>query len=371
MSDKTPRALVAATHAGTLATLAGQTVTAADRVRAWLAARPATTRRAYSRDLVAFAAHVGFPAPAIRPGMTEAERADVRTAEAQAVAAMLTRLCHLDQLGHTNERGEPMSPRAVAVLLLEGWRDAQLEAGLSAAVINRRLSAVRTVCRVLARADMGPGAVDVEAVPVENHDSAKMKGPSIANLARVIDTLAASGRAHDLRDLAIVLLAAQRGLRRAEIAGLRLADVDLDNCAVMVRRKGRRDLQKVSIGGACCEALEAWLAARGPGEPTDSAFVVIGTNGKGLGMSTTAIADAVKRAGQTIGCAGWTPHRLRHSAITAALKQCGDNIAKAQEFAGHANSQTTRRYIDDRARLEQAAVDAMADVFTINWGARA
>jgi len=43
-----------------------------------------------------------------------------------------------------------------------------------------------------------------------------------------------------------------------------------------------------------------------------------------------------------------SPHSLRHTAITELLDATGGDLRTAQDFAGHADPRTTRRY--DRAR---------------------
>ena len=64
------------------------------------------------------------------------------------------------------------------------------------------------------------------------------------------------------RDAVVLALGVGTGLRRAEIAGLDLADVDLDREIVRVLGKGRK-VREVPIKGGTLEAIRAWLACRG------------------------------------------------------------------------------------------------------------
>jgi hypothetical protein len=65
-------------------------------------------------------------------------------------------------------------------------------------------------------------------------------------------------------------------------------------------------------------------------------------------MNRPAAARIVTRLARRIGCSKhFTPHSLRHSAITAVLN-AGVSLRDVQEFARHADPRTTVRY--DRAR---------------------
>jgi integrase len=54
-----------------------------------------------------------------------------------------------------------------------------------------------------------------------------------------------------------------------------------------------------------------------------------------------------------------SPHSLRHSAITAALN-AGVPFRDVQDFAGHADPRTTRRYDRSRNSLDRHATYALA-----------
>ena len=54
-----------------------------------------------------------------------------------------------------------------------------------------------------------------------------------------------------------------------------------------------------------------------------------------------------------------TPHVLRHAAITLAL-DAGATLRDVQDFAGHADPRTTRRYDHARGRLDRHASYTLA-----------
>lgn len=138
----------------------------------------------------------------------------------------------------------------------------------------------------------------------------------MVNIGIAVQRLAASTEPADVRDLAILLLGAQGGLRRSEIAGLQPEDIDLQHCTIRILRKGKRERKAVTIGGATCAALDRWLEIRAdPAQPDEaSLFVGLGQTHRGRGIGDHAVWVITQRVG------GWHPHALRHSAITEILR---------------------------------------------------
>lgn len=72
--------------------------------------------------------------------------------------------------------------------------------------------------------------------------------------------------------------------------------------------------------------------------------------------------ELVSRLARTAGIGAWeqlSPHSLRHSAITFAL-DAGVSLRDVQEYAGHKDPRTTRRYDHSRDSLDRYAAYAVA-----------
>jgi len=71
----------------------------------------------------------------------------------------------------------------------------------------------------------------------------------------------ALGGAQRARDVAVLELLYASGLRVSELAGLDIADVDMNERTVRVLGKGRKE-RIVPFGGKAARALDAYLASR-------------------------------------------------------------------------------------------------------------
>jgi integrase/recombinase XerC len=57
-----------------------------------------------------------------------------------------------------------------------------------------------------------------------------------------------------------------------------------------------------------------------------------------------------------------SPHRIRHSAITAALNATGGNVRKVQALSRHKNLETLMIYDDNRNQAQAEVSDILDDL---------
>jgi integrase/recombinase XerD len=165
----------------------------------------------------------------------------------------------------------------------------------------------------------------VLAIPPKRYDKALvtwLTEPELTALLAAPDRSAWTGR----RDHAMILLAAQTGLRISELTGLTISDVHLSTGAhISCTGKGRK--QRITpLTTATVAALRAWLTERG-GQPDQPLFP--GRTGAPLSR------DAVER-------------RLARHATTAAAR-CPSLNTKT--ITAH----TLRHYVDGRVMWPEAA----------------
>ncbi|MEV2238692.1 tyrosine-type recombinase/integrase [Micromonospora sp. NPDC049891] len=113
------------------------------------------------------------------------------------------------------------------------------------------------------------------------------------------------------RDLAILYLFMDSGVRRSELSGLRVEDVDLDHREMRVRGKGRRD-RVVTFGRKAAWALDRYVAERQRHKEAWRDELWLGEKGKPP-LTPSGIYQVVERRGNAVGIDGLHPHVLRHS----------------------------------------------------------
>jgi integrase/recombinase XerD len=148
-----------------------------------------------------------------------------------------------------------------------------------------------------------------------------------------------------LRDRAILETLYSTGLRRAELCGLDLYDLDSGSGLVRVRHgKGGRD-RIVPIGSCALEAVRRYLHESRPElvpTPREPALFLAAVTRRRLGVKTLNLI--VRKRAEEAGLAKRvTPHVLRHTCATHLL-QGGADIRHVQLILGHASVATTQIY---------------------------
>lgn len=163
------------------------------------------------------------------------------------------------------------------------------------------------------------------------------------------------------RDLLLIRLFGDAGLRLSDAVNLNVADLDLRGGEVFIRSGKGGKSATVPMTRRLLEAVFAWLGVRDayaePGE--EAVFVNFGlkVNKRYLGrrLSLHTIERIVERhlrdAGLPLRVRG--PHSLRHTAGTRMYRLTGD-LYKVAEFLRHSNINTSAIYAKmDRASLKE------------------
>jgi site-specific recombinase XerD len=134
----------------------------------------------------------------------------------------------------------------------------------------------------------------------------------------------------------IILTLYSTAIRRNELIGIRMTDLDLESRQILIRGKGNKD-RIVYFGDKLYENLKAYLTAVKPVQ-----YLFEGQSGGSY--SATSVAKVVKAAAQHAGIDRLvTPHMLRHSLATHYITS-GISVAHVQKLLGHSNIKTTMIY---------------------------
>jgi len=154
------------------------------------------------------------------------------------------------------------------------------------------------------------------------------------------------------RDLAVLTVLSRLGLRAGEVAGLRLDDLDWDHGELVVHGKGRRR-ERLPMPVDVGEALVAYLSSGRPRVECRAVFLRV--HAPITAMTSSNVAEIVRRACKRAGVPKVGPHRLRHTAATAMLR-AGASLAEVGQVLRESADATTAIY----AKVDRVALRALA-----------
>lgn len=263
--------------------------------------------------------------------------------------------------------------------------------GLAAATIKRRLTPLRLLFKLLHEYGL-----------ITFNPAAGVRAPRVSRRsttiyltrqqARHLEDVCGGTTLRDLRDLALIRLMIRTGLRSTEVCKLQLNEIgqlDGHTVAWIIGKGGERE--RIKIPPVALRAMRAYLDAAGitdgvvfrrlrrasdlpsgytvdPGTLSYGGLkfilkerftqaglrAIIGDDDRD-DFESQSDTDADQRSGPRRRN-GPTPHSLRHTFVTLALKG-GASIPEVQAAARHRDPNTTMRYAHDMDNLDRNAVD--------------
>jgi site-specific recombinase XerD len=204
---------------------------------------------------------------------------------------------------------------------------------------RRKVSSIRSWFSFLEQEGLVPLSPATKLIPPEREHYQ----PRVLSEAEYKRLLAAVHG--EIRDEAIVELLLQTGMRLAELARLRVADVELPakidrqhTGAVQVHGKGRKE-RTITLNYKACRALRNYLAVR-PKLDEEALFLTK----FGLPIGPRSIENVVAKYAALAGIADASPHALRHTFATQHVRK-GTSLASVRAALGHENLATTSLYV--------------------------
>ncbi|NJN73889.1 MAG: tyrosine-type recombinase/integrase [Limnothrix sp. RL_2_0] len=248
-------------------------------------------------------------------------------------------------------------------LVLRYKNDLRDRRRLKEATINRRLAAMKSLVRLANQ--LGQCTFTLDGIKGEKivhyRDTTGIKQNIYRQILKIPDRDTAKGK----RDYAILRLLWDNALRRGELVQVNLNDLDVESRKLAILGKGKgTQKQEITLSKATVEALKDWLAVRpqqkGKVQPL---FVALDRAHCGHRLTGTAIYQLVRQTSKAAGIDKvMSPHRIRHSGITAALDATNGDVRKVQKFSRHSDLNTLMIYDDNRKNVQGEITELLADL---------
>ncbi|MHB1356269.1 MAG: tyrosine-type recombinase/integrase [Anaerolineae bacterium] len=252
----------------------------------------------------------------------------------------------------TQTNGEAFAPQGITALDVRSFKSYLITvAGFKPATVNRRLASLSRYCGWARAQGLLPANPTDEVKGVRQVKPAP-KALGTVELRRLLREV--HKRAIP-RDIALVELLANTGLRVGEAAQLTLADIEFSprKGKVTVRSGKGAKYRQVPLNADARGALEDYLAVR-PQTETQALFIGQRSNG----LTPSAIWRVVKQYGQRAGLE-ISPHTLRHTFGTRLVRGKTVDLVTVAAMMGHESLDTTAIYTRPSEEDMAAAVETL------------
>lgn len=243
------------------------------------------------------------------------------------------------------------------------YRTRQIDRGLSPSTVNLQLCTLRMVAKqawLKGMMSIQTYSAIREVKSVRGSRLSKGRALSTRETGKLIASSELKGNAIGVRDAAIIALAVACGMRRTEIASLRISNINCQNKIITILGKGNKE-RRVAPSDDAWERLADWLAIRGT-EGCDNVFVAVkkGDNIQPFWpISASAIYQLLRARAIESRISAFTPHDLRRTFATRLL-DAGADINTVRQAMGHSSVITTQRYDQRGERTVEEATRKVA-----------
>jgi integrase/recombinase XerC len=238
--------------------------------------------------------------------------------------------------------------REQAVMVVLKYKAKLIASGVREATINRRLAAIKSLAKMGRK--LGVCHYSLEDVSGEKvkayRDTRGVDSKTMAKVIQQFDRETLIGK----RNYAIFMVLWGLALRRHEVCQLNVGDFDFYGRKLRILGKGQGTNEEyLDMSKDVGIAIAQWLIARGDLQDNLPMFTALDFHNEGHRLTADGIYKIVATAFKAVGVKKpMSPHRVRHSAITAALDATDGNIRKVQKLSRHADPRTLMIYDDNR-----------------------
>ena len=222
---------------------------------------------------------------------------------------------------------------------IRSWIIQLVEQELTNRSINRKIASLKAYYKFL----LSIGQIEIN--PLAAHKALKTKKSiqvpfsqdEVSNVIKAIEP-------NDFvtsRDLSIIMMFYATGIRRAELIGITLTDLDLKNRLVKVMGKRKKE-RYIPLLPEICRKLTDYLLYRAEVVQPNTSYLFI--TEKGIKMYENLVYRIINNYfSEASGKVKKSPHILRHSFATHLLNE-GANLNAVKELLGHSSLAATQVY---------------------------
>ena len=224
---------------------------------------------------------------------------------------------------------------------IRSWIVSLVDTGVSNRSINRKVSSLKTYYKFLLKIDQ------IEGNPLAKHHA--LKSPkklqipfSVKEVEEVLGNFVDNEDFESVRDKLIVELFYATGIRRIELVGLKMTDIDLANMQIKVMGKRSKE-RYLPLLPSVSETLKQYLKIRSGVLLSDDESSLLLTK-KGVKIYETLVYRVINGYFSKVSSkVKKSPHILRHSFATHLLNE-GANLNAVKELLGHSSLAATQVY---------------------------
>ncbi|NCB80355.1 MAG: integrase [Bacilli bacterium] len=242
------------------------------------------------------------------------------------------------------------------------FRDDLKASGLKPTTVQNYITATRIFFKWTAQEGLYPNIAEhVKGAKLDkNHKKDYLTSRQAKEVLAGVQTDSEEG----LRNYAMLSLMVTGGLRTIEVSRADVEDLRTvgESTVLYIQGKGRDEkTEYIKISAPVEKAIRSYLKARENVEEGQPLFTSTSNNSKGKRITTRTVSGVVKTALRNAGydSTRLTAHSLRHTAITLALL-AGREITEVQQFARHANLNTTMIYNHALDQAKNGCSDAIS-----------
>lgn len=224
--------------------------------------------------------------------------------------------------------------------IVREWVMIKMSEGQTVTTVRRKLSTLRTFFRFLMR----EGVLQDDPTEIVVTPKTGKRLPVFVpdyQMDEMIDAPELQGGFHELRDRLVLLTAYYTGMRRSELVGLKIRDIDFSARSVVITGKGNKQ-RMLPLAEELTEDMKCYMDLRKEVVADEHGYFFV--TDKGAPVYDKFIYRLVEKyLGMYTTLSKKSPHVLRHTFATQLLNN-GACIEAIRELLGHADLSATQVY---------------------------